>query len=169
MKLWKSLCGLSLVSALVLVGCQALEGFNYPTKTDTNNLAAQEVEHRRAIAEELAKLMTDQHGEMQPSVKAALELMTEQYNSVSAELAVTAAAMKAEGVDGTELAALIAVAFPGLGGLGLWLREKTKPSRSAEEVEKLKSDASDAKEKMHAMELVLATAAGAGKSIPSDT
>ncbi len=158
--------GAVILASMAWAGCQALEGFNYPTKTDVNDLHDADVAQRAELADALAKLMTDQHGEMTPAVAEALLLMNEQYLSVSAELREVAALVQAEGIDGTELAALIAVAFP---GVGLWLREKMKPSRSAEAVENLQAEASDAKEKMHALELILAKAAKPGETIPSDT
>ncbi len=159
-----------ILASMAWAGCEALEGFSYPTTTDVNRMHDTDVVHRAELSDALADLMTKQHGEMTPAVAEALELMNEQYLSVSTELKEVAALVQAEGVDGTELAALIAVAFPGLGGLGLWMREKTKPSRSAEAVETLKTEASDAKEKMHALELILAKAAKAVDvdGIPSD-
>lgn len=160
--------GVSLFAAMSLGGCtsEMRDKILYPTVSDMNTVNESNVEHRTGLHTALAELMTDQHSEMTPAVAQALQLMNEQYLSVSAELKAVTALAKAEGADIDGLTAAAVGVFPGLAGIGLWLREKTKPSRSAGEVEKLKLDASELLKEFNALQLALAVKAGPNETIP---
>lgn len=158
------LCGAILVAA----GCGA---FNFPTVNDVNRMEEASRAHTAGEHEGMVGAMTEQHKLQAPALRAELDAIVGQYESLAAQLEERAAEVKAEGVDlmGTNGWAMLVSAFPGLAGVGLWARNATKPSRSAEQVAKLESAASASDKELAAVKLALATAAKAGAPIPSDS
>ena len=108
---------------------------------------------------------TAQHKLQSPDLAPELQVVVEQYKLAVAEVRTLADEVRAEGFDivGAEGMAMLVAAFP---GVGLWLRERNKPSRSAGEVEKLKSESSELSKEFADLRIALATKAGANETIP---
>ncbi len=163
----RNLCLLLGVLSLVgVASCRSTE-FMWPTVADVNMLTAADHDFVADGHAEIVAVITAQHELQTPELAPELQIVIEQYQLAVVELRALADEIKAEGLDTTELAALAVAAFPGLGGL-VWLnRQKAQPSRSSDKVAKLESDAIESNKKVHALELALATAAGAGSAVPS--
>ncbi len=141
----------------------------FPTNDDVNRLTRADHDFVSGEHSEIVESFTEQFVLQSPELAPELRAVVDQYNSAVAELRVLADEVTSEGLDATELVALVAASVPGLGGL-VWLnREKTKPSRSAEKVAKLESDLSEAIKELAEVKLALATAAKVGAAMPSDS
>ena len=163
-KYWM-LVGCCAAVSVIVVGCT----FPFPTTDDVNTL---QVAERAFVSGEHAGIVdafTKQHELQNPDLSPELQAVVSQYNALAAQLREIADETKAEGLDvtETELWSMAVAAFPGLAGVGLWLRNSSKPSRSADKVADLESEVSAQKAELTALIKDLATAAGAKEAIPS--
>lgn len=158
---WWILCAAILVAA----GCQIVP---FPTTDDMDR--ATEADHNFVSGEHegIVDAFTKQHALQNPELSPELQAVVEEYKLAVVELRALADEVKAEGFDimGTEGMAMLLAAFP---GVGLWLRETRKPSRSAGQVAQLEAHASVRKDEIAELRLALATASKPGAAMPSDS
>ncbi len=156
---------------LVLGGSLMVAGCMFPTTDDVNEM--QRADHDFVSGEHagIVDAFTKQHEIQNPDLSPEMQAVVGQYNALAAQLRLIADETKAEGLDvtETELWSMAVAAFPGLAGVGLWLRESRKPSRSAEAVAKLEAAASESANELTALRLALATAGKPGAAMPSDS
>ena len=163
------LIGLLLVVPLFYgSGCEA---FNFPTVEDVNTLA--EADHE-FIAEEhkaIRNQMTDEHVVQTPALQSDLVAINANYMAVVKTLRERVDAVEAQGVSIgsfggandwiTALAGML-----GLGGAWGWISNLFKPSRATGAIADLEKSTTA---RIAQLEKALATAAGAGKEVPSDS
>ena len=139
----------------------------YPTIGDVKLLNEANLDFQEDLQKATVQAFTEQHGRMSPANQEWFDAILSQNRQFVAELK-TVALEKSADAKGPDLTSLVA-SSPGLAAMLLMFMNSRKPSRAADQVNKLEADANESDKKLTALRFDLAFAAGANKAIPSDS